>query len=84
MSFDHVMEIAHAQTITILYIYLYVWELDLRLNNINYYQYLSFIVCINLNHHCHHYWTSESLPNLWEYTQDSDITNKWVVHFVIV
>ena len=35
-------------------------------------------------HHCHHYWTSESLLNLWECTQGSDIINKWVVHFVIV
>ena len=83
MSFDHVMETACAQTITLLYIYLYVWGLDLRLNNINFHQSLSFIIYIDLNHHCHHYWTSESLLNLWEYTQDSDITNKWVVHFVI-
>ena len=36
-SFDHVMTIACAQTITLLYIYLYVWGLDLRLNNINYF-----------------------------------------------
>ena len=33
---------------------------------------------------CNNYWTSESLLNLWEYTQGSDITNKWVVHFVII
>ena len=61
-----------------------IYELDLRLNNINLYQSLSFIIYINLNHHCHHYWTSESLLNLWKCTQGSDITNKWVVHFVIV
>ena len=77
------MAITCSQTITLLYIYFCVWELDLRLNNINLYQSLSFIICIDLNHHCHHYWTSESLLNLWECTQGSDITNQWVVHFVI-
>ena len=42
MSFDYVMEIAYAQTITILYKYFYVWRLNLRLNNIiNYYSLLS-------------------------------------------
>jgi len=65
------------------YIYLCVWKLDLRLNNINFHQFLSFIICIDLNHYCHHYWTSELLLNLWEYTQGSDITNKWVIYFVI-
>jgi len=65
------------------YIYFCVWGLYLRLNNINFHQSLFFIICIDLNHHCYHYWTSESLLNLWEYTQDSDITNKWVVYFVI-
>jgi len=77
------METACVQAITILYIYLCVSRLDFRLNNINYHQSLSFIICIDLNHHCHYYWTSESLLNLWEYIQGSDITNKWVVHFVI-
>jgi len=38
MSFDYVMEIAYAQTITILYKYFYVWRLNLRLNNIYYHQ----------------------------------------------
>ena len=83
MSFDYMMKTAYAQTITLLYIYFYIWGLDFRLNNINFHQYLSFIIYINLNHHYHHYWTSKSLLNLWEYTQGSDITNKWVVHFVI-
>jgi len=78
------MEIACTQTITLLYIYLYVWGLNPRLNNINLYQSLSFIIYIDLNHHCHHYWTSELLLNFWECTQGSDITNKWVVHFVIL
>ena len=76
--------IACIQTITLLYIYLCVKGLDFRLNHINFHQPLLFIICINLNHHCHHYWTSESLLNLWEYIQGSNITNKWVVHFVIV
>ena len=84
MSFDHVMATACVQTITLLYIYFCVWKLDLRLNNINLHQFLSFIICIDLNHNCHDYWTSESLLNLWECTQGSDITNKWVVYFVIV
>ena len=39
----------------------HVLTLDLRLNNINFCQFLSFIIYINLNHHC---WTSESLLNL--------------------
>jgi len=77
------METACIWAITLLYIYFCVWRLDLRLNNINYHQSLSFIICIDLNYHCYHYWTSESLLNLWECTQGSDITNKWVVHFVI-
>jgi len=79
MNFNYVMEIACIQTITILYKYFYVWELDLRLNNINYHQSLSLIIIdiyIDFNHHCHYCWTSESLLNLWEYTQDLDITNK--------
>ena len=80
---DHVIATACVRTITLLYIYFYIWGLDLRLNNINFHQSLSFIIYINLNHHCYYYWTSKSLLNLWEYTQDSDITNKWVVHFVI-
>jgi len=69
------------------YIYFCVWELDLRLNNIILHQFSSIFIpyyLIDLNYHCHHYWTSESLLNLWECTQDSNITNKWVVHFVIV
>jgi len=83
MSFDNVIESACTQTITLIYIYLYVWGLDLRLNNIIYYQFLFFIICIDLNHHCHYYWTSKSLLNLWKCIQGSDTTNKWVVHFVI-
>jgi len=83
MSFDHVMVTACTWTITLLYIYFCIWELDLRLNNINLHQSLFFIICIDLNHYCHHYWTSELLLNLWECTQGSDITNKWVVYFVI-
>ena len=77
------IETSCIQTITLLYIYLYIWGLDFRLNNINFYQFLSFIICIDLNHHCHYYWTSESLLTLWECTQGSDITNKWVVYFII-
>ena len=76
-----VMETACTQTITILYKYFCIWELNLRLNNIIYY---SLFFIINLHHYCHYYWTSELLLNLWECTQDSDITNKWVVHFVIL
>jgi len=76
------MAIAYTQTINLLYIYFYIWGLNLRLDNINLHQSLFFIICID--HYCHHYWTSKSLLNLWEYTQGSDITNKWVVHFVIV
>ena len=67
-SFDYMMAIACVRIITLLYIYLYVWKLDFKLNNINLCQYLSFIICIDLNHHCYHYWTSESLLNLWECT----------------
>ena len=50
---------------------------------INSHQSLFFIICINFNHHCHYYWTSKSLLNFWECIQDLDITNKWVVYFVI-
>jgi len=81
ISFDYVIETACIQTITILYMYLCVWRLNLRLNNIIH-QSLFFI--INIYHYCHYYWTSKSLINLWEYTQGSNITNKWVVHFVIL
>ena len=77
-SFDHIMETAYIQIITILYIYLYVWELDLRFNNIIHHQSLLIIIdiCIDLYHHYHHYWTSKSLLNFWEYIQGSNITNK--------
>jgi len=84
--FNHAIEITCIQTITILYKYFYIWELNFRLNNINYYQLLFLIIidiCIDIYHYCYHYWTSESLLNFWECTQDSNITNKWVVHFVI-
>jgi len=62
------------------------WITHLFITDINNHQSLSLIIldiCIDLNHYCHHYWTSESLLNLWECTQGSDITNKWVVYFVI-
>ena len=65
-------------------IYFYIWKLDFRLNNINFHQSLFFVICIDLNHHCHHYWNSKSLLNFWEYTQGLDITNKWVVYFLIL
>ena len=84
MSFDHVMEIAFICTITLLYIYFCIWELDLKLNSINFHYSLFFIICIDLNHHYHYYQTSKLLLNLWEYTQGLDITNKWVVYFVIL
>jgi len=64
--------------------FVYILLCLLRLNNINFHQFLSFIIYIDLNHYYYYYWTSESLLNLWECTQGSDITNKWVVHFVIV
>ena len=63
---------------------LQTWQYHFISIFINFHPSLSFIICIDLNHHCHHYWTSKSLLNLWECTQDSDITNKWVVHFVII
>jgi len=42
-----------------------------------------FPIIYGILYYCHHYWTFESLLNLWECTQGLDITNKWVVHFVI-
>ena len=68
-KFDYVMKTACAQTIIIIYIY--IWGLDFRLNNIIYL--LSIIIFV---YHCHYYWTSELLLNLWEYIQGLDITNK--------
>ena len=78
------MEKTCTQIITILYKYFYVWGLNLRIIIfINFYLFI-IDICIDFYHYYHYYWTSELLLNLWEYTQDSDITHKWVVYFVII
>ena len=67
MSFDHVMAIACAWTITLLYIYLCVWGLDLRLNNINY---SCWYFSSSVNHHI-------LILNSWNTTQPQ-YHNQWV------
>ena len=67
MSFDHVMAIACAWTITLLYIYLYVWGLNLRLNNINY---SCWYFSSSVNHHI-------LILNLWN-TIQLKYHNQWV------